>query len=83
MGYYFVIDEFVVFGGLYDVIQCYYLVKGVVIKDDQILMIGFFVVQYVINVKILIKMVMQCFMLQWIIGYDKVFFLLIFVIFVK
>lgn len=79
MGYYFMIDKFVVFGGLYYVIQCYYVIKCSVFKNDQILVIGFFMIQNVIYCKVLFKLVVQCFMLLFFFGYGLIFFLLIFV----
>lgn len=33
MCYYFMVDEFVCFGSLYDVIKCYYVVELCVVKD--------------------------------------------------
>ena len=71
VGHHFVIDKLIAFGGLHDAIQRHHPAKGAVVKDDQILMIGFFVVQHVINAKVLTKMVMQRFMPQWIIGHGE------------
>ena len=71
VGHHFVINKLIAFGGLHDAIQRHHPAKGAVVEDDQILMIGFFVVQHVINAKVLTKMVMQRFMPQWIIGHGE------------
>jgi len=64
-----VIDEFITFGGLYNAIQRHHAAKSRVLEDNQILMIGLFMIQHVINGKVLPKVIVQRFMPQRIFGH--------------
>ena len=57
MGHHLMIDKLVAFGGLYYAIQRHYATKCGILKNDQILVIGLFMIQNVIYRKVLPKLV--------------------------
>ncbi len=57
MGHHLMIDKLVTLGGLYYTIQRHYATKCGVLKNDQILVIGLFMIQNVIYRKVLPKLV--------------------------
>ena len=57
MGHHLMIDNLVALGGLYYAIQRHYAAKCGVLKNDQILVIGLFMIQNVIYRKVLPKLV--------------------------
>ena len=57
MGHHLMIDKLVALGGLYYAIQRHYATKCSVLKNDQILVIGLFMIQNVIYCKVLPKLV--------------------------
>ena len=71
VGHHLVIDKLVTLGRLYYAIQCHDAAKSGILKDDEILVIGFLMIEHVINGKILTKLVMQCFMPQRVVGHTR------------
>ena len=71
VGHHFVIDKLVALGGLHHAVQRHHAAKGGVFEDDEILVIGFLMIEHVINGKVLTKLVMQCFMPQRVVGHTR------------
>ena len=69
VGHHFVIDKFVTLGGLHDAVQRHDTAKCAVLENDQILMIGLFVIQHIINGKVLSKLVVQRFLPHFCFGH--------------
>jgi hypothetical protein len=69
VGHHLVIDKLVALGGLHHAVQRHHAAKGGVLEDDEILVIGFLMIEHVINGKVLTKLVMQCFMPQRVVGH--------------
>ncbi len=66
------IDELITLGGLHHAIQRHYPAKSRVFENDQILMIGFLMIEHVINGKVLSKLVMQRFMPHFLFGHGMI-----------
>ena len=71
VGHHFMINKLVALGGLHNAVQRHHAAKGSILEDDQILVIGFLMVEHVINGKVLTKLVMQCFMPQRVVGHSE------------
>lgn len=63
VGEYFVVDEFVGFGGLDYFIECYYLVYLGVFENYQVLVFGVYFMQYVVDVEVLVVVLVQSFLI--------------------